>query len=67
MSLLALNEKIQEIGIPKTVIADKIGISIQSLHLKLAGKREFKLSEAIKLGEILRLTNAEKTTIFFGE
>ena len=67
MSLLSLNEKIKEIGIPKTVIADKIGISTQSLHLKLTGKRDFKISEAKKLGEVLRLTNAEKSSIFFEE
>lgn len=67
MNLALLNEKIQEISIPKTVIADRIGISTQSLYLKLTGKRDFKMSEAKKLGEVLRLTNAEKSSIFFEE
>lgn len=67
MNLALLNEKIQEISIPKTVIAERIGISTQSLYLKLTGKRDFKMSEAKKLGEVLRLTNAEKSSIFFEE
>lgn len=67
MNLALLNEKIQEISIPKTIIAERIGISTQSLYLKLTGKRDFKMSEAKKLGEVLRLTNAEKSSIFFEE
>lgn len=67
MNLELLNEKIQEISIPKTIIAERIGISTQSLYLKLTGKRDFKMSEAKKLGEVLRLTNAEKSSIFFEE
>ena len=65
MNLVLLNEKIQEISIPKTVIADKMGISTQSLYLKLSGKRVFKTTEANKIRDILRLTNAERTSIFF--
>ncbi len=65
MNLVLLNEKIQEISIPKTVIADKMGISTQSLYLKLSGKRVFKTTEANKISDILRLTNAERTSIFF--
>jgi hypothetical protein len=67
MNLVLLNEKIQEISIPKTVIADKMGISTQSLYLKLSGKRVFKTTEANKISDILRLTNAERTSIFFEE
>lgn len=67
MNLVLLNEKIQEISIPKTVIADKMGISTQSLYLKLSGKRVFKTTEANKISDILRLTNAERTSIFFDE
>ena len=67
MNLVLLNEKIQEISIPKTVIADKMGISTQSLYLKLSGKRVFKTTEANKIRDILRLTNAERTSIFFEE
>mgnify|MGYP001462564875 FL=1 len=33
-------------------VAQKIGIHPQSYHLKESGKREFTLSEAIKLAEI---------------
>lgn len=67
MNLVLLNEKIQEISIPKTVIADKMGISTQSLYLKLSGKRVFKTTEANKISDILRLTNVERTSIFFEE
>ena len=67
MNLEMLNEKIDEIGIPVTTIADKIGISRQSLYLKMNGEREFKTSEVTKLCDILRLTDTEKSRIFFAD
>lgn len=65
MNLEALNSKIQEISIPLSKIADKMGISRQSLYLKLSGDRKFKSSEANSICEILRLTKEEKIYIFF--
>ena len=65
MDLKNLNNKIDEINIPITTIAEKIGISRQSLYLKLSGLRDFKVSEINSLCNILRLTNEEKSLIFF--
>ena len=65
MDLKNLNNKIDEINIPITTIAEKIGISRQSLYLKLSGLRDFKVSEINSLCDILRLTNEEKSLIFF--
>lgn len=67
MNLEYLNKKIDEIKIPITTIADKIGISRQSLYLKMNGKREFKTSEIFKMCEVLRLTDSEKELIFFAD
>jgi predicted transcriptional regulator len=67
MDLNYLNSKIDEIDIPITTIADKMGISRQSLYLKLNGRREFKTSEMRKICEILRLTVKERNRIFFAD
>ena len=64
MNLKYLNNKIDEINIPITTIAEKMGLSRQSLYLKLNGLREFKASEMIKICDILRLTSEEKNFIF---
>ena len=67
MNLKYLNNKIDEINIPITTIAEKMGLSRQSLYLKLNGLREFKASEMIKICDILRLTSEEKNFIFFAD
>ena len=65
MDLKYLTDKIAEIKIPITVIASKMGISRQSLYLKMHGRREFKASEIEKICGILRLTDTELALIFF--
>lgn len=65
MNLKLLNEKIENINIPISTIAEKMGVSRQTLQQKLVGKRRFKSSEADNISDILRLTNHEKTRIFF--
>lgn len=67
MNLEMLNAKIDEIGIPVTTIAEKLGISRQSLYLKMNGEREFKASEVLNLCGVLRLTDDEKSLIFFAD
>ena len=67
MNLNYLNEKIDEIKIPITTIAEKMGISRQSLYLKMNGQRDFKASEIEKICGILRLTDLEKSLIFFAD
>jgi DNA-binding Xre family transcriptional regulator len=64
MDLILLNSKIDEIKIPITTIAEKMGISRQTFYLKMGGQREFKDSEIEKICDILRLTDDEKSSIF---
>ena len=67
MDLILLNSKIDEIKIPITTIAEKMGISRQTFYLKISGQREFKASEIEKICDILRLTDDEKSSIFFAD
>ena len=67
MNLLLLKDKIKEINVPLSTIAEKMGISRQTLYLKLSGERYFKMSEANAISDILRLTNRERNDIFFGD
>lgn len=67
MNLSYLNDRIILSRIPITAIADEMGISRQTLYLKMKGEREFKSSEVYKLCEILRLTDEEKTLVFFAD
>lgn len=67
MNLSYLNDRITLSRIPITAIADEMGISRQTLYLKMKGEREFKSSEVYKLCEILRLTDEEKTLVFFAD
>lgn len=67
MNLMLLNSKIDEIKIPITTIAEKMGISRQTFYLKMSGQREFKASEIEKICDILRLTDEEKSSIFFAD
>lgn len=67
MNLNYLNDRITLSKIPITAIAEEMGLSRQSLYLKMKGKREFKSSEVVKLCEILRLTEEERMLIFFAD
>ena len=67
MDLECLCSKIEEIKIPITTIAEKMGISRQSLYLKMNGKRDFTTEQMTKLCDILRLTNDERNLIFFAD
>lgn len=62
-----LREVIQDRGIKVSVLADKMGISRQSLHLKLNGDRSFDQGEIMALKTNLRLSNEEFMSIFFSE
>lgn len=65
MNLVYLNGRIALSKVPITAIAEKMGLSRQSLYLKMQGKRDFKISEVNKICKILRLTDEEKQLIFF--
>ena len=67
MNLVYLNDRITISGISIVALAAKMGISRQSLYLKMKGEREFKTSEVTKLCDILRLTEEERTLVFFAD
>lgn len=46
-------------------LAERIGITRQSMSNKMLGKREFKLSEIRKIAEALNLTSESIDIIFF--
>jgi hypothetical protein len=67
LNLKYLNDRIALSHIPITAIAEEMGISRQTLYLKMKGERDFKSSEVFKLCGILRLTDEEKRLIFFAD
>lgn len=54
-------------GIPKNVIAQKIGISRSTFFKKMRNESEFKATEIVKLQELLALTTEERNRIFFAK
>lgn len=62
---LYLEEKIKNSGYKKQFLASTIGCSVQYLTMKINNKAEFKVDEAKKLSQVLKLTTAERNAIFF--
>lgn len=60
-----LKQRIEDSGISVTFIAKKVGISRESLHNKLCGKTEFKVSEVSALTKLLSLSTEDVEKIFF--
>lgn len=65
MNHALLRDTIQDRGIKMSVLADKIGISRQSLHMKLNGERSFNQEEIMAIKINLRLSDEEFMSIFF--
>lgn len=47
----AIDAKREELGIPKTKMAEKLELSWEGLNAKLCGEREFNLSEVTVLAD----------------
>ena len=62
-----LKKVIQDRGIKVSALADKMGISRQSLHMKLNGERTFNQGEIMSLKTNLFLTDEEFMQIFFND
>lgn len=60
-----LRKKIKDSGVTFTAVADKIGVTRETLYNRLDGKSEFKASEISCLTNMLRLKKAEQDAIFF--
>lgn len=48
-------------------LADLIGMSKASLSYKINNRRDFTISEAVKIQKVLGLTNEERDAIFFAK
>lgn len=60
-----LKDKIAEIGIPIVVLAEKSGISRETLYNRFEKPNSFKASEIQSLTKVLRMTKEERDDIFF--
>lgn len=63
--LVLLEKKISDSGMTMVAIAQKSGITRETLYNKLKGQGEFKASEIIGLTKVLRLSTEERDAIFF--
>lgn len=62
-----LKDTIQNRGVKVSVLAEKIGITRQSLHMKLNGERSFDQGEIMSIKINLRLSDEEFMEIFFND
>lgn len=60
-----LNEEIEAVGVPKTVLADKLGITRQGFENKLNNPSTIKADEAAKLADALRITDKDRLLAIF--
>lgn len=63
----ALRNKIETSGLKYKYLAEQLDISSYGLQLKIDGKNEFLVKEAVKLCNLLNLTNKEREDIFFND
>ena len=66
MNTELLRRAIDDRGIKITALAEKMGISRQSLHSKIKGDRLFDQGEMMALKNSLNLSDREFMSIFFG-
>lgn len=64
MNIVKLEDAIKRSGYKKQYIAEQLGITANGLTYKLSNKSDFKLKEAIRIKEILELSDAEYFEIF---
>ncbi len=62
-----LREVIKDSGVKVTALADKIGISRQSLTMKTNGERSFDQGEIMAIKTNLHLTDEQFMQIFFND
>lgn len=60
-----LNSKIKRSGMTIVSIAEKTGVSRETLYNKLSGNVDFKASEILGISDALKLTAKERDEIFF--
>ena len=52
-------------GLKKSFIADKLGISIQTLHRKITNNGDFFTNEVMTLCDVLEIPSSDVEKIFF--
>lgn len=67
MNYELLRSFIRDTGIKVSVLAEKIGMTRQSLHAKLNGSRTFTQSEIMALKIALHMNDEDFMRIFFAE
>ncbi len=64
---VALRKAVSDSGLKYNKIAGKMGITPYSLQKKIDNETEFKASEIVRLSELLCLSEAERSSIFFAK
>ena len=62
-----LDAKIQDSGLYLKFIIEKLGLSRNGFDKKRKGKTPFRTAEIYVLGDLLKLTEEEKLSIFFAD
>lgn len=60
-----LRETIKNSGISMVFLAEKTGITRETLYNRFDGKGEFRASEIYKISKVLHLTPEQRDEIFF--
>lgn len=66
MDCIQVRDYVEKSGLKLSHVARVVGVSPNTLRMKLNGETEFKLSEAQRLAELLRLTAEQREAFFFG-
>jgi DNA-binding XRE family transcriptional regulator len=61
---MKLKEYIDSNKVNQQWLAEQLGITYQALYVKLKGKGNFSIKQALKIKALLRLTEAEFIEIF---
>lgn len=60
-----LNDVIRSSGVNESVLADRLGISVQDFETKANGQAEFTSGDISILADVLRLSGSDIDEIFF--
>lgn len=61
----ALKQAYRNSGLKKAAVADKMGLTVQTLTRKMDGDAEFTVSQAQEIGDIFGLDPEQQRRIFF--
>lgn len=62
-----LDKRIEESGLKVGFIIEKLGLSRNGFDKKRKGKTPFRVAEMYVLGDLLKLSDADKSMIFFAD